>query len=414
MRILLINKYHHLKGGAERSYFDTADVLARNGHDLAFFSMKHALNKPSRWSKYFIDEIDYNDKTMGFFEKVKAGFKIIYNAEARKNLERLIEDFKPDIVHLHNTYHQLSPSIIIALKKFNIPMVMTLHDYKLISPTYNLYVRGKIWEKSKDHKYYRCFTNKCVKNSYIRSAISALEAYFLKFSEIYYNIDLFISPSKFLIEKFREFGFKKDIIHVPNPLMDNLISTRGGAKEDNDYRYFLYYGRLGEEKGIKDLIQAFMPINKKIKLVVAGTGPQKEELLEMVKMNSLENDVLFVGFQEGEALWGLVEAAEFIVVPSNCYENAPYTVLEAMSLQKAVISSDIGGLPEMIEHGKNGLLYKYKDIDKLSRMLDFMISHPGIAREMGQQAQKTIIDKHSKDSYYKTLINIYEFVIAKK
>jgi glycosyltransferase involved in cell wall biosynthesis len=402
-----------LKGGAERSYFDTAEVLAKNGHDLAFFSMKHPKNRPSRWSKYFIDEIDYNDDSMSFWEKLKAGFKIIYNVQARKNLEKLIEDFKPDIVHLHNTYHQLSPSIIMALKKYRIPMVMTLHDYKLISPSYNLYVRGQIWEKSKDHKYYRCFTNKCVKNSYLKSAISALEAYFLKFSEIYYNIDLFISPSQFLIKKFREFGFRKDIIHLPNPLMDDLVIAPEKTQGVGDYRYFLYYGRLGEEKGIKDLIQAFISVKNKIKLVVAGTGPQEKELIEIVKMNGLESDVLFVGFQEGEALWGLVEAAEFIVVPSNCYENSPYTVLEAMSLQKAVISSDIGGLPEMIEHGKNGLLYKYKDIEKLSQIIDFMIAHPGISREMGQQAQKTIIEKHSKDYYYKTLIKIYEFVIAK-
>lgn len=414
MRILLINKYHFLKGGAERSYFDTAEVLAKNGHDLAFFSMKHPNNRPSRWSKYFIDEIDYDDKTMGIFSKIRAGLKIIYNAQARKNLENLIEDFKPDIVHLHNTYHQLSPSIIMALKKYNIPMVMTLHDYKLISPSYNLYVRGQIWEKSKNHKYYRCFTGKCVKNSYIKSAISALEAYFLKFTEIYYNIDLFISPSRFLIKKFREFGFKKDIIHVPNPLMDNLAGPAGELRAGSDYRYFLYYGRLGEEKGIKDLLKAYLPVNNKIKLVVAGTGPQEKELSEFVRMNGLEKDVLFVGFQQNEALWGLVEAAEFIVVPSNCYENAPYTVMEAMSLQKAVISSDIGGLPEMIEHGNNGLLYKYKDIEKLTAILDFMIAHPGICREMGQQARKTILEKHSKEYYYKSLINIYEFVIAKK
>ncbi len=196
--------------------------------------------------------------------------------------------------------------------------------------------------------------------------------------------------------------------------MNNLIKVPDKTDAERNYRYCLYYGRLGEEKGIKDLIQAYIPVENKIKLVVAGTGPQEKELLEMVKMNGLENDVLFVGFQDGEALWGLVEAAEFIVVPSNCYENSPYAVLEAMSLQKAVISSDLGGLPEMIEHGKNGLLYKYKDIEKFTSILDFMMTHPGISREMGEQAQKTIIKKHSKEYYYNTLIRIYEFVIAKK
>ncbi|PIT94777.1 glycosyltransferase family 1 protein, partial [Candidatus Falkowbacteria bacterium CG10_big_fil_rev_8_21_14_0_10_38_22] len=176
MRVLLINKYHYLRGGAERSYFDTAELLASHGHEVAFFSMKHPENLPTEWSKYFIDQIDYQNET-NLFKKITAVINIFYNFRARKNLEELINEFKPDVAHLHNIYHQLSPSIISVLKKHNIPVIMTLHDYKLICPNYNLYASGQIWEKSKPDKFYQAFLSKAVKNSYLKSFICAVEAY---------------------------------------------------------------------------------------------------------------------------------------------------------------------------------------------------------------------------------------------
>lgn len=219
MKILLINKYHYLRGGAERTYFDTAEILKAHGHEIAFFSMKHPANEPTVWDKFFVDNIDYREKGNGFWKKIVSVLRIWYNFQAAKNLEALLKKFKPDVAHLHNIYHQLSPSIINVLKKHHIPMVMTLHDYKLICPNYNLLVSGKIWEKSRPNKYYLCVKDKCVQDSYAKSLVCTIEAYFHRLMRIYSKVNLFISPSKFLISKFQEFDFKKEIVYLPNPFL---------------------------------------------------------------------------------------------------------------------------------------------------------------------------------------------------
>lgn len=405
MKILLINKYHYLKGGAERAYFDMAELLKAHGHEVAFFSMQHPQNEPTYWSKYFVDNIDYNENNLNIFKKIKASLNIIYNFQAKRNLGKLIDEFHPDVAHLHNVYHQLSFSIVDILKKKNIPMAMTLHDYKLVSPNYSLYVRGKIWEKTKNKKYYYCLLDKCIKNSFLKSLICTIEAYFHELQNVRDKIDLYISPSIFLKEKFKEFGFKKQIEYLPNPLLFSKIEN-GIFEKENDF--LLYFGRLAEEKGVDDLIRAFAYSGTNSKLKIIGDGPKKEEL-EKLKQELKQDNIEFTGFLYEKDLWDNIKKAKAIIVPSGWYENAPYSVIEAMYLKKAIIAPAHGGLKELIESGETGVLYQPGNINELSGIIKNLNNYNIL--EIGESARKKVLNMNDPDKFYFNLIKLYRGII---
>ncbi len=401
MKILLINNYHYLRGGSERAYFDTAKILEENGHEVAFFSTKNKNNFPTKWEKFFVSSNDFEEK-MSWTKKLKflaAGF---YNFEAKRSLEELLKEFKPDIAHLHNIYHHLSPSVIDVLKSNEIPTVMTLHDYQLISPNYNLFANGKIWEASKPDKYWRCVADRCIKNSFWKSLLATVEAYFYKWFGFYENINLFISPSRFLIEKFKEFGFKKKIIYLPNPLS---VEKKNVAVE-SDQSYILYYGRLSAEKGIEDLLSAYSKLDAKIKLKIAGVGPLQKTLEERIKKERISG-VEFLGHLDGKELQRAIVGAEFIVVLSRWYENAPYSVLESLALGKIVLASDLGGLPELIKDGENGFLFSAGNIEDLSVKMKYIISHPELKEKIAPAAVVSVSANNPKE-YYENLMKIYK------
>jgi glycosyltransferase involved in cell wall biosynthesis len=406
MKILLINNYHYIRGGSERAYFDMAKILTERGHEVAFFSMNHPLNLPTKWSKYFIDYTEYYDKKLSWLEKIIIAFNIWYNWQAARNLHALLKEFKPDIAHLHNIYHHLSPSVVDVLAKEKIPMVMTLHDYKLISPNHKLLVRGKIWEASKPDKYYRCFTDKCVDNSYLQSLVCVIEAYLHKFLKVYQKINLFISPSQFLLEKFRDFGFKKEIIYLPNPFLSEDKTLENNQSGEN---YLLYYGRLSEEKGIDDLLRAYAKLKTEVKLKIVGAGPQEAELKDIVVREKISG-VEFLGYRHGADLEAQVGGAAAIIVPSRWYENAPYSVIEAMAAGKIVVAARIGGLTELIKDGEDGFLFASGDIVDLAAKLENILAHPEFKESIGSAAKLTIKVKNDSEKFANILLETYKQV----
>lgn len=416
MRVLLVNNFHYLRGGAERSYFDTAEILRKKGHEVGFFSTANERNYPTQWSKYFVSYYDLEEKH-NWKNKLRIIARIFYNREAKKRMKALIKEFQPDIAHLHNIYHHLSPSIIGELKKQGVPVVMTLHDYKLICPNYNLYTHGDVWEKSKKNKYYRCITDKCVKNSYGKSLICTIEAYLHKLWGIYKKVDVFISPSRFLIDKFSEFSFNKEIYHLPNPIWEKEEQIENKGKNIKRQRYILYFGRLSEEKGIMDLLDAYekmidrdTSLDDNIYLQIVGDGPQKEQLEKEVLRRRLQEEVEITGAKEWPELREIIKGAEVVVFPSRWYENYPYSVLEAQSLGVPVIGADIGGVNEMIQDNYNGFLYQSGSTEQLSRLMEKVFQYPSFLSQMRGNASYTIKKRNNKEEYYRGLINIYHKV----
>jgi len=404
MKILLINNFHYLRGGSERAYFDLAKILESHGHEVAFFSMRDEKNQLSKWDKYFVDNVDYNAKDLSVWQKVRMAQRLIFNFQAKRNLEKLILDFQPDVAHLHNIYHQLSLSVIYALKKHSIPMVLTLHDYKLISPNYNLFLRGKIWEKK---SLWACIEDRCVKDSYLKSALGAFEKFLHYVLGTYAKINLFISPSIFLTTKFKEFSFPGKIEHISNPLLGTFCSI---GTVDDTRGPLVYYGRLSKEKGIAIAIQAIKDLPEE-KLQIVGDGPEKDNLEKLVEELGLENRVDFTGFKDGEELKEILNKAKAILIPSIWYENMPYAIAEALCLKKIVIASDIGGIPDLITDSENGLLFKPGMAESLAGKIKQL--NAVVMEKIKINATKSA-ERFSSENYYSKIMAAYENIIAER
>ncbi|MEA1925958.1 MAG: glycosyltransferase family 4 protein [Patescibacteria group bacterium] len=410
MKVLMINNNHFLKGGATRAYFDAISVLERNGHEVAHFSTIGKDNIFSPWERFFVKYNDLSDSSRySFFKKICVVFRIWYNFETRKKLRALLAEFKPDIAHLHNIYHHLSPSVIDELKRHNIPIIMTLHDFKIVSPNYDLYCRGKVYDRCRHHRYYECVIDKCVKDSYWKSFVCMVEAYLHQFLGTYDKVDVFTAPSIFYAHKAKEFGFKRKIHLLPNPLL-NISKPDESAEIDDKGKYFLFYGQLTQEKGIDDLIKAYARCGVKEKLLVLGDGPLRKSMEKLARNESVIEKMRFISFRgsSNEQIISLQKNALCVVSPSKCYENAPYSVLEAMSLGKAVLCSDKGGAKEMVGNGSRGFIFEQGNVDDLARTMKSIAINSDERRRRGRIARNYVKKRYSQDIFYSSLMSLYQ------
>ncbi|MEA2007287.1 MAG: glycosyltransferase [Patescibacteria group bacterium] len=416
MKILLINNFHYHRGGTERAYFDVAKILEENGHEVAFFSSNHFKTIPSRWEKYFVKYHELGEGARhGFFGKIRIVLRIWYNFEARRKLRELLKEFNPDVAHLHNVFHHLSFSVINELKSQNIPTVMTLHDFQFVCPNNILFSNGKIWEDSKNGKLYRCVSEKCVHNSYLKSLVCVIENCLHRALKTIDKVDVLTAPSNFLSEKAKEFGFEGEIIKLPNPVFIEDDSKIGDSLfgDEISEEYILYLGRLSEEKGVDVLIQAFSKLKTKQRLVVMGDGPLKKNLMDLVKKLKIAGRVDFLGYDKSKHT-ELQKHAEVIVSPSMCYENAPYGVLDAMSLKKPVICANLGGSKEIIEDGRNGMLFEAGNRDQLARKIEFALDNKEEMERMAQRGYLDVIRNNSSEVFLNRVMAIYQQAISKK
>jgi glycosyltransferase involved in cell wall biosynthesis len=386
MRILQVNKFYYPRGGADKYFINLSQALERAGNEVAIFSMAHPKNLPSDFSSYFVSRISFNNGS--WRDKFKIPVRIIYNFEAKKKFQKLINDFQPDIIHIHNIYHQISPSILDTAKKSGIPVVMHLHDYKLICPNYQLFVNGEICEACKPQRYYKCTQKKCLKNSRTKSLLATIEIYLHNSVWKIYkrNINLFIAPSVFMKQKITEFGWPADKIKVIiNPFSPelNINKNEEAVPEEN---YLLYFGRLSKEKGLTTLLEAAVATNSQLKF--AGHGPEEENLKKYTQDKKI--DAEFLGFKEGKELLKIILKAKTVIIPSLWYENMPLSLLEALSLGKLVIASNIGGIPEIIKDGENGLLFKPGNISDLIAKIKLLETIN--AKEIKKRAKESVID----------------------
>lgn len=352
MRILLVNKFHFIKGGAETYYFTLAEALKKAGHEVIFFSMEHKNNFPCEQGKYFVSNKEYNKKT-SIFKNIKAFSTLIYSKESYDKMVSLLDFYKPDLAILNNIHRQITTSIIDALVKHNVKIYWVVHDLILLCPNYQMLDNNhKICELCAKGNYFNCVRKKCIKNSLLKSCLGAFEAKYNFKKKIYDKIDKFITPSDFYRKKLVENGFDPSkVIHIPNPLSFDSNFKIISSPEN----YILYFGRLSPEKGISTLIKAMMQID--YKLVIIGTGPIEKKLIEEIKINCLDKKVIMVGFKSGDELKEYIMNSRAVIVPSEWYENGPYSAIEAMSLGKPLIVSCYGGLPELVENGKNGYIF---------------------------------------------------------
>lgn len=401
MKILQINKFFYHRGGSETYFFGLIDLLQKNGHEIVHFSMKSPKNIPSPYDDFFVDEVDFG-KREGVFCDFKKVFHSLYSFEAKRKLEKLILKTKPDIAHLHNVSHHLSPSILSVLKKYKIPVVQTLHDYQLICPNFKLFTKGAICERCKKYRYWNAAIHRCVHNSWLQGCVEAKEMFFHKTCKFYEKgVQCFVTPSKFLGEKLRTWGIKTKIENIPLFLDANQFAPK---YESSDY--IIYFGRLVEEKGLDVLLGALAGTDIKLKIV--GDGPELEKLKN--ESEKLKVNAEFIGHKNGKELHDLIRDSKFVVLPSVWYENYPMSLLESGALGKATVGSRLGGIPEIISDGENGFLFQPRDAQDLREKIQRLFGDKDLCERMGRRAREIILERNSPDEHYRKIMNVYEML----
>jgi glycosyltransferase involved in cell wall biosynthesis len=410
----MVDKYYFIKGGAERYFFELAAVLEKNGHEVIPFSMKHPSNVPTVHAADFMENIDFNPASAA--GKAAVGIRslgrLFYSLEARDKVRRIVRRTRPDIAHLHMIDHQISPSILTVFREEGIPVVQTVHTFKAVCPSYRLYHmgRGRICEKCLHGAYWHAPLDRCHKNSFPASLLVAAETAFHKAIRIHERgIDRFLVPSRFMGAKLAEGGLDPmKIRHLFYTIQVDRYPFAPGSEP-----YFLYYGRLSEEKGLSTLLDAVAE-GTPVPLHVVGDGPQRAALEATAAGRGIRN-VRFVGPLEGEALKKAVSAAMFVVVPSEWYENSPLVVYESFAMGKPVIGAAIGGIPELISEGRDGLLFRPGDARDLRRsILEFTKAGRPALAAMGRRARRKAEALFSPEAHYSELTGIYDELLESR
>jgi glycosyltransferase involved in cell wall biosynthesis len=404
MKVLLVNTFHYHRGGDCTYTFSLADLLRRGGHDVRFFGMHHPENLPHPDSRYWVDAIDFVDANRS--KNPRNAFRVvsraIYSTQARDRIARMLEDVRPDVAHLQNLHAHLTPSILEPLAERGIPAIWTLHDFKLICPNSHLLSNGTVCESCRGHRYHQCVLKKCKKGSRLASIVAALEATVHQFLGIRKKVSRFVSPSRFLRDKFLEFGWPEEKLgHVRNFLPEERL---GGRPTFADEGYVLYFGQLEPWKGVGTLVRAMAGLGDRL-LVVAGDGTERAALeAEAVRSGA---KVRFTGRLSWDTLRPMIEKAAAVAIPSECYENCPYTVMETMAMGKPVLATNLGGLPELVEDGVTGVLVRPKDPSHLREALERVLSDAVVRRRMGEAARERAVAEFDPALHYDRILDLY-------
>jgi glycosyltransferase involved in cell wall biosynthesis len=402
-RLLSINNYHYRRGGAEAVYLDQQALFAAAGWETAEFAMQHPRNIESRFSRYFVEEIEFG-RDYCLLQKLRMAAKIIHSPEARRKMGMLLDDFDADVAHVHSVYHHISPSVLPVLSERGVPVVLTAHDLKLLCPAYTMLRDGRPCEECAGSSTIHAFRHRCIKGSGMLSALIALESGIHRLQGVYRkHVDRLVAPSKFYRDKFVEYGWPEEqVSYVPNFLVAENFEPR---YEPGDY--FVFVGRLSYEKGVDTLVRAAAAANAPLRVV--GDGPLRQSLQD--QYGGKHASIHFEGFQSGDDLWNLIRGSRALVIPSEWYENAPISVLEAYAAGKPVIGAEIGGIPELIETGETGWLFESGSAEGLAELLGEVMAMPsGDIQEMGRVARNRVESRHSPATYRSNLQAVYESI----
>lgn len=401
MKILMVNKFLSPVGGAETYMITLGKELEKRGHEVQFFGMDSADRQVGNRAEIYTDNIDFRNASA--LKKLEYSLKSVYSKEARRKIGALLDDFKPDIVHLNNINFQLTPAIIYEIKKRGIPAVQTLHDVQLACPCHRFYIEHekKICTLCESGNYLNCIKHKCVHNSFAKSIPAAIESYYYHSKGTYSLIDKFICPSRFMANTAHKAGIDKSKTTVLHNFSDKKASA--AASTYNGEPYALYFGRLSVEKGIETLVHAAKELPG-VKFVFAGTGPL-ENLCKGVP------NIEYAGFKSGKELSDLIENAEFSLCPSELNENCPMTVSESVSLGTPVIGSDLGGIPELIKNGKTGIVFEAGNKNALKEAIQKLYYDKELLNRMAQNCRSE--EFNGIEKYTERLSEIYSDSISK-
>lgn len=397
MRILIVNKFLYPNGGSETYIFKLGDYLKSQGHEVQYFGMEHEKRCVGNAVNAYTSNMDFHDSFK--LSQLIYPVKTIYSFESREKIRLVLDDFKPDVVHLNNFNYQLTPSIILEIAKWRkagrrCRIVFTAHDYQLVCPNHMLNNpnTNENCEKCFGGHFLNCTKGKCIDGNTVKSIIGTMESVFWKMNGAYKHIDTIICCSEFMKAKMDSNPlFKKKSIAMHNFV--DRVEQKATIKKD----YILYFGRFSKEKGIGTLIKACRELSD-IQFIFAGTGP-----LECV-INDIPN-IRNMGFLNGAVLEALIREARFSVYPSEWYENCPFSVMESQMYGTPVLGADIGGIPELIEVGKTGELFESGNSVKLKKKIEQLWADRELTDRYSQNCRDIRFDDIGV--YGEKLIRIY-------
>ncbi len=405
MKILMVNKFLFPNGGSETYLFGIGEQLQKSGHEVQYFGMEHPSRIVGNRAGSYTPNMNFHT---GKWNKLFYPFQIIYSRTARKKLRLVLNDFAPDVVHLNNFNFQLTPSIIYEIirheKKVRkkIRILYTAHDTQLVCPNHLMRIpaTGELCQRCIERGYFECIKNSCIHDSKAKSILAAAEAMLYKCLKVYKYIDCVICPSYFIEQQLlhrKEFYGKTKVLH--NFISKEYSRTMEIRQKDSGLErkgYVLYFGRFSAEKGIETLLKVCRELPQ-ISFVFAGSGPLEEQV------NEAEN-IKNVGFQEGRELVKLIQGAKFSIIPSECYENCPFSVMESITFGTPVIGSRIGGIPELVEEGKTGDLFCPGDARELKDKVESLWNGAERLRAYTHECSKKEFD--TVESYCEKLLKV--------
>jgi glycosyltransferase involved in cell wall biosynthesis len=408
MRILHINKFLYRRGGAEGYMLDLAEHQESSGHDVAFFAMRHPENLSSRFEAAFPSEVSFDPPPPTVAGKALGAGRMLWSRSAARGMDAVIRRFRPDIAHLHNVYHQLSPSVLAPLRRHGVPAVMTLHDYKLACTTYRFLDHGEICEACLPRRLWQPILRRCNDGSLAASTMNAVELTVHTLARAYDPVSLFLCPSRFLLDKMRSAHvFPERLRHLPN-----FTDVRSIEPKEHPGGNVVYAGRLSHEKGIDVLIEAV--VMHRLHLDIAGDGPARAALERQAARSDTSDQIRFHGRLESAALRELLRRSAVAAVCSRYHENMPLAVLEAFAAGLPVVVSALGGLPELIDPDVDGIVVPPNDAAALGSNLARLVRTPELAFAMGSKGRAKAERRYTADGHMARLTDLYSEAAARR
>ena len=408
MKIMMINSFYYPKGGDTTCLFLLSQALEDRGHRIIPFSMKYPRNAPTPYHTLFPPPVDY-DRSSPFARMKSLRLflsKGIWNPDAARHLQGLLQTLKPDIAHVHHIHRHLTPSLFPVLRRAGIPIVWTLHDYELICPTGHLFRDGHPCRACLHQDIRQALAHRCMEGSFAASLLRTLEKAVHRLLKVEAMVDRFIAPSLFLLDLLREHGVDDTRIrHIPNIIPLSAIPTPYQSEGP-----VVAGGRLNRLKGMDLLIDAASAFERPVEIL--GAGPEAESLERRAREKGVRDRIRFRGWLGPNEVLRHLKRASLVVVPSRWEENHPYSVLEAMACARPVVAAAIGGIPEMIADRRTGLLVEPENIPALASAIRGLLDAPEWARSIGRAAHQSLIgrDREGIASH----IQLYREVLLEK
>lgn len=407
MRILAAHKYYWPKAGAETYLFALERLLTAAGHEVVPFAMAHPENRPTPWAKHFVSQVEFRGRRHAWGDVGRAA-RVIYSLEARRKMNALLSEAPPQVAHLHNIAHQLSPSILDALAARRVPIVQTMHDYKLLCPVYTFRSQGETCERCRGGHFWHVVERRCNAGSLALSATNMVEAYVHAWRRTYERVHVFHCPSLFVLAKLLEFGVPRERLAFVPHFVDAAAFTPafGGG------RYAFFAGRLAEEKGVDVLLRAHALVPG-LELVIAGEGPLRPAL-EASLTAEQRGRVRFAGHLTGRAFDEAWAAASCLVLPSTWYEVRPMVIHEAYARGKPVVSSRLGSIPEIVEDGVTGRLVPPGDATALGEAMRELVTDGARAERMGRAGRALVETHYGPARHLESMLGVYAQAEARR